>query len=125
MKIHAYFLFLIIPSLSLKINNNLIGNKKIFRNTQSLKSESYDDNSYDLLDLSKPITTTQALPQEYSIDEATDGSIVPMKKNKKDLNLQLLDPEYQIDLEGKESWLVVVRDSIEQRLGTMISKKFN
>jgi len=113
-------LTLILPILGFKFHHNTIGNRKLHRHVTRLNTDMYDDDSYELLDLSKPISIPQALQQEYSIDDPTNGSIMPIKRNKQKFDLRQIDPEYQIDLEGNESWLVVVRDSIEQRLGRPI-----
>ena len=78
------------------------------------------DDSYGLLDLGKPIesSSSSSVQNEYSIDNQISNldTVEQKMENTKDK----LDPENKVDLNGEQSWLVVVRDSIEQRLGRPI-----
>jgi len=82
------------------------------------------DDSYGLLDLGKPIesSSSSSVQNEYSIDNQISN--LDTAEQKMDITKikfeDKLDPENKVDLNGEQSWLVVVRDSIEQRLGRPI-----
>lgn len=84
--------------------------------------ESYEglDDSYGLLDLEKAITQPTTLYNAITIDNSKDNSPLikfGRKKNKKE---SLSPAENIIDLEGEDSWMVEICDSIEQRVGRPI-----
>ena len=82
--------------------------------------EMYDDSSYGLLDLDKPIAQPEAILNAITIDNSKDHSPLikfGQKKSKKD---SLLPVENVIDFDGDDAWMIEVRDSIEQRIGRAI-----
>lgn len=101
-------------------------NKKISTFTIFTTNENndlYADDSYGLLDLGRSIESSSSLQSEYSIDQTNDNNGLAIKQKSDTTKVKLedrLDPEYKVDLDGDQSWLVVVRDSIEQRLGRPI-----
>ena len=91
----------------------------LFKLQRANDNDLYEDESYGLLELDKPMSQPQLL-DVYTIDNAKDNS--PMikfgqKRNKKD---SLLSVENVIDFDGEDAWMTEARDAIEQRIGRAI-----
>lgn len=111
------FLFLILFTFFARFTSafNFISAKSNHRTKTLLKSiegsEDYLEDVYGLLDLNKP---KEVLLEEQSLIE--NKSLIKRPKSIKKVTEEIKDIN-DVDFNGKESWMLEIRDAMEQRLG--------